>query len=107
MRPLARTGEARALLLAAALIVLSSPARAAECVPEAESRATVVARGAKAGPLEIAPGRLCADLGGPPPPADLQIGVGLGDFGGAGAGALYGGDQTRRAPPDGAGPARR
>jgi hypothetical protein len=90
--------------LAALAMLLAAPA-AAECVPEAESRATIVTRGR--GPLAIEPGRLCADLGGPPPPADVQIGVGLGDFGRGAAGSLYSGDDTGRAPPPGAGSRRR
>lgn len=91
---------------AVVLPLLAAPA-AADCVPEGGSRASVVARGARPGPLAIAPGRLCADIGGPPPPADVQIGVGLGDFGSAGAGPLYSGQDTRRAPLTGAGPGRR
>ena len=98
-------GKARFFLILS-LILAAVPA-AAECLPEGESRASVVSRGSRAGPLTIAPGRLCADLGGKPPPADIQIGVGIGDFGGSGASSLYNGNDTGRAPLPGAGPGRR
>ena len=92
-------------MFCAVVLVLAAMPAAAECVPEGESRAAVVSRGK--GGLSIAPGRLCADLGGPSSQADIQIGVGIGDFGGSGATPLYDGNDTGRAPLPGAGPGRR